>query len=210
MYDLKVFSSDFETAKLQNKERGNVTVDTGWEVYLKTKNTPLDFVIFGRHLRDDNGDLREQKWEGERGITPKEMDNFKHPSSKGSANSLEGGSILSLVKGEWSVTYNDAWLCGAVHGLKEFHCASDLSPKNVFDEKFGLTVTGRELVGLHIAGFIRQQTILKDGSRYVVFKSGVTANATQLTLAAYSSTVAELNTEAKAEKFMNEKMALWN
>ncbi|QPI85317.1 hypothetical protein I3V23_12345 [Rhodobacterales bacterium HKCCA1288] len=209
MYDLKVFSSDFETAKLQNKERGNVTVDTGWEVYLKTKNTPLDFVIFGRHLRDDNGDLREQK-KGERGITPKEMDNFKHPSSKGSANSLEGGSILSLVKGKWSVTYNDAWLCGAVHGLKEFHCASDLSPENVFDEKFGLTVTGRELVGLHIAGFIRQQTIQKDGSLYVVFKNGVTANPTKLTLAAYSSMVAQLDTKDKAEHFMRKEMNLWS
>ena len=210
MYDLKRFSTDFETARLQNKEVGNIAEHSGWAVYKKTRDTPLDFVIFGRHLKDENQNIVSKSDTDQRGITQQEMNNFKHPSSVGSADSLQGGSILSLVKGGWSVTYNDAWICGAVHGLKEFHCASDLSPENVFDEKFGLTVTGRELVGLHIAGFVRQQTVLKDGSRYVVFRNGVTSSAAKLTLTSYSSTMAQLDTEAKARKFVNEKIALWN
>ena len=208
MYDLKGFLTDFETARLQNKEEGNIAEHSGWTVYQKTRDTPLDFVIFGRHLKDENHNIVSNS--DKRGITQQELNNFKHPSSAGSADSLQGGSILSLVKEGWRVTYNDAWICGAVHGLKEFHCASDLKPSNVFDKKFGLTVTGRELVGLHLAGFVRQQTVLKDGSRYVVFRNGVTSSAANLTLASYSSAMAQLNTEAKARKFMNKKMALWN
>lgn len=208
MYDPKEFSTDFETARIKNEEKGNIAVHSGWAIYKRTKDTPLDFVIFGRHLRDVNHNIVPKS--GKRGITKQEMNNFKHPSSVGSADSLQGGSILSLVKGGWSVTYNDAWICGAVHGLKEFHCASDLSPENILDDDFGLTVTGRELVGLHIAGFVCQQTILKDGDRYIMFRSGVTSSAAKLTLASYSGAVAQLNSKDKAEKFMKEKMALWS
>ena len=97
MYDLKAFLTDFETARIQNKEEGNIAEHSGWTVYKKTRDTPLDFVIFGRHLKDKNHNIVSKSEKGDRGITQQEMNNFKHPSSIGSADSLQGGSILSPV-----------------------------------------------------------------------------------------------------------------
>jgi hypothetical protein len=49
---------------------------------------------------------------------------------------------------------NDAWLLGGVHAQTEFHFASPLSWKNLWDEKSGrMTVTAREAIGITVHGY---------------------------------------------------------
>ena len=63
----------------------------------------------------------------------------------------EPGSILATSN--WSLLANDAWLLGGLHAQTEFHFASPLSWKNLWDEEAKrITVTAREAIGIALHG----------------------------------------------------------
>ncbi|TVP60607.1 MAG: hypothetical protein EA351_00440 [Gemmatimonadales bacterium] len=63
------------------------------------------------------------------------------------------GGVLHYDRG-WHFLYNDAWVLGGIHGRIEFILASPRTRKNIYDEESGhLTITGRELLGLHFFGY---------------------------------------------------------
>lgn len=64
----------------------------------------------------------------------------------------EPGSILTTAN--WSLLANDAWLLGGLHVQTEFHFASPLSWKNLWDEEAErMTVTAREAIGITRHGY---------------------------------------------------------
>ena len=68
----------------------------------------------------------------------------------------EPGSILTTDN--WSLLANDAWLLGSLHAQTEFHFASPLSWKNLWDEEVKrMTVTAREAVGITMHGYQLQR-----------------------------------------------------
>ena len=148
-------------------------MDEAWMVYDGTfKNSGekgLRMQVFGRHVKVGGGlaGVSTGQKRGNlapRGITTDEMKNFKHKHSP-TANSLVGGSILNIDEKPIAehLHFNDAWVCGGVHSGQEFHCASDLgaAANNVFDDEWMVTVTGRELIGLAIAGYQRVRHVHK-------------------------------------------------
>ena len=154
-------------------EGSQVGPEDAWKVYLGAKKAALKMQVFGRHVKVGKRIMEvtvHHKRENAtpRGITNEEMNNFKH-SASAKANSLVGGSILALPQEGWSFGINDAWVCGGVHSGQEFHCASDPGANdNVFDAKHMVTVTGRELIGLAIAGYQRARGVSpKFGAVYV-------------------------------------------
>ena len=70
--------------------------------------------------------------------------------AEGSANLI--GSILDAKS--WSLLANDAWLLGGIHAKTEFHFASPLRWRNLWDEGIErLTVTAREVIGITSHGY---------------------------------------------------------
>jgi hypothetical protein len=64
----------------------------------------------------------------------------------------EPGAILAA--NNWSLLANDAWLLGGLHAQTEFHFASPLSWKNLWDEEAQrMTVTAREAIGITMHGY---------------------------------------------------------
>jgi len=64
----------------------------------------------------------------------------------------EPGAILTADN--WSLLANDAWLLGGLHAQTEFHFASPLSWKNLWDEEAQrMTVTAREAIGITLHGY---------------------------------------------------------
>jgi len=64
----------------------------------------------------------------------------------------EPGSILTTAN--WSLLANDAWLLGGLHAQTEFHFASPLSWKNLWDEEAErMTITAREAIGITMHGY---------------------------------------------------------
>ena len=64
----------------------------------------------------------------------------------------EPGGILATSN--WSLLANDAWLLGGLHAHTEFHFASPLNWKNLWDEEAKrITVTAREAIGIAMHGY---------------------------------------------------------
>lgn len=62
------------------------------------------------------------------------------------------GSILESKT--WTLLANDAWLIGSIHAGTEFHFASPLTCRNLWDDNNNrLTVTGREVIGIVSHGY---------------------------------------------------------
>lgn len=190
-YTKSEFDADYEAVTGASLNR-----TVAWEVYIGALQTPLRMQVFGRHIRGRDGKIIAKSEQGQAGITQDEMNNFKHPCSQ-AANSREGGSILNVE--EWSLTVNDSWVCGGVHGRQPFHAASPLIDNNIFDPRFLLTVTGREMVGLALAGYRKAMGHPKLGT---VFQPTQTAKTEGLTIATYKAKVDELNTRELARAFL--------
>jgi hypothetical protein len=71
----------------------------------------------------------------------------------GVVNNSDNGSILLMGSALWNLTINDCWVLGAVHSHLPFYPASKVSKANIFDEKYILSITGRELFGLALFGY---------------------------------------------------------
>ena len=193
-YSRSAFEVDYEAVTGASYNRQGRSV--AWQVYIGALQTPLKMQVFGRHIRGRDGEIIAKSEQGQMGITQDEMNNFKHPVSD-AANSLQGGSILNV--NEWSLTVNDSWVCGGVHGRQPFHAASPLIDDNIFDRTFLLTVTGREMVGLALAGYRKATGNPKLGT---VFQPTQTAKTEGLTLATYKAKIEELSTQDLARVFL--------
>ncbi len=154
-----------------------------WEVYWNARTTPLQMQIFGRHKKNEMGSgvigpgielydeaypLMPRETEAQRAkrVGPEIAARLTHPTGQkmskiefnfGIASHETAGSIQRLLDKDWIVNVNDAWLLGGVHGHQEFHFASAKFYKNFFADlaDYNLTVTGRELLGLLTAGYVR-------------------------------------------------------
>jgi hypothetical protein len=71
----------------------------------------------------------------------------------GVVNNSDNGSILLMGSALWNLTVNDCWVLGAVHSQLPFYPASTVSNANIFDDKYILSITGRELFGLALFGY---------------------------------------------------------
>lgn len=187
--------------------------ENAWKVYDGAKKAPLKMQVFGRHVKKNKKTVVEVTTQQKRGntapmgITWDEMKNFKHEDSA-TANSLVGGSILNVLGKEWSFDINDAWVCGGVHNGLEFHCASDLEDhNNIFDEKWMVTVTGRELIGLAIAGYTRVRSAnTAFGSVY----RPTNKDYSILDLASYKKQMDALDNDQVKAKYFLKKNAMIN
>jgi hypothetical protein len=69
----------------------------------------------------------------------------------GTTGDREPGSVLWSKY--WSPPLNDSWLMGGIHSGYPFYLASERSATNLLDKTFGVTVTGREIIGLMTFGY---------------------------------------------------------
>lgn len=56
----------------------------------------------------------------------------------------------------WTPALNDIWVLANVHARKDFIPISPLRFTYIFDKDFGVSVFGRELVGITLAGYIKK------------------------------------------------------
>jgi len=115
----------------------------------------------------------------------------------GVVNNNDSGSILLIGNKNWNMTINDAWLLGAVHSHLPFYPASAVSKANIFDSKFILSITGRELYGLALFGY--RQVIPDYPELGSAFEVGDPGKATGADLVSYQTAMSNL-TEAGAQK----------
>ena len=178
-------------------QRDQDTMLRAWTVYTNHRHAaPLGMQVFGRHNKFRTGRMVSNSVQP--GITLAEMKNFRAPGApdntrlatdeKMIANSLQGGSILRIIPDQWTPQINDSWLCGGVHSLQPFHSASILNDENVFStDEHIVTVTGRELVGLALAGYKRHNTQFEP-----IFARTITTKCDDLTLVMYKAKLDEL------------------
>jgi len=114
------------------------------------KGNPVDFgiTIVGRlALRADDG-----KWIPADESFPSIDEIMRENLKVMDEDSGDSGSILSA--GQWSLLANDAWVLGGIHARTEFHFASPLRWKNLWNERSSrMTVTAREVIGITAFGY---------------------------------------------------------
>ena len=209
-YTKTQFTSDFEAAQQAGLAYhgmagvlDSIPSSQAWDLYQKTLNAPLRMQIFGRHIFDQNEQVVKfansvpagssaKMPEFMVGITQTEIDNF------GATNANSSGSALLTGRNDWNLTINDVWLCAGVHSLQQFHPASPLTHNNIYSKKHILTITGRELVGLVMAGYVPVSGHRDLGT---VWRPSITKKVDDLNLVNYQVTIASLKTEADAKSF---------
>lgn len=185
------------------KSLPNVTASDAWNLYNNTKNATLAMQVFGRHIFDAEGAVRKfmsetpvgtsrQMPDFMQGITNVETANF------GKANDTDSGSLLMAGKDKWNFTINDCWLLGGVHGHQEFHPASPINFRNIYHNTFILTITGRELFGLALAGYVEREGHKAMGRLYAPSSK---QKADALDLITYQSELAKMKTVEGAKAF---------
>lgn len=214
-YENKKFIVDFEACQKHGLDYQNmfkimrsVPASDAWNLYQNTRLAPLKMQIFGRHIFDQGEAIskfvRSNKSQGFAslphdsmiGITQTEIRNF------GGVNKESSGSALKSGADDWNFTVNDVWLCAGVHALHEFHPASPLNSRNIFHQNFVLTITGRELVGLALAGYV---PVAGHASLGTIFRPSITQKVEDFNLVIYLETVLSLKTVADAKNFLINK-----
>lgn len=115
----------------------------------------------------------------------------------GVVNNDKSGSILLMGDKNWNFTINDTWLVGAAHASLPFYPASAVSRANIFDDKYILSITGRELFGLAMFGY--RQVIPEYEEMGCAFEVSNPKVASAATLVKYQTTMDDLTVQ-KAEK----------
>lgn len=204
----KEMKSDFQKSeKLAIKHYGKITptnksnVVTGWGTYSNARHAPLESLLIGRRgLDGDVLDYRTRNGNAAQlpdhlvGLTTRE--NF---ANFGIVNACERGSILAAIG--WNLTVNDCFVVGGLHERLNFYAASPFSAANLFHDEYGITITGREALGLAIFGYkmVTGTSSLDLGCAFVCKSPSVAQNAS---LTTYMEVAIEANTEAKARKIM--------
>lgn len=218
-------SPDLQTAdaawELYEKTR---TAPLGMQVFGRHKNNPSDLVgepgielygevfpkiekkrFFGLYTGRESSKERDARVKkagfeaqlvhpthGQRAVSPMEF-NF------GVTSDVSSGSILMMGKA-WNLTVNDSWLLGGVHAQQPFYLAFKKSYSNLFTSnyKHNLTITGRELLGLLLAGYE-----LKDGGELgdvMVCKDPTKAD--KLTLITYATAAQQFEDPLKGKDML--------
>ena len=209
-YTKQTFVADFEAAQQAgmsfhgvSKVLKSVPADDAWALYENTRLAPLRMQIFGRHIFDQNENVirfaksvtpgnSQQMPDFMVGITQTELDNF------GKTNANESGSALLTGRDSWNLTINDVWVCGGAHACQEFHPASPVNARNIFSQQHILTITGRELVGLALAGYIATSGHASLGT---IYRPSINKKVDDLNLVDYQVTIAGLKTVEDAKAF---------
>ena len=211
--DLAKFTADFEACQSAAmsfyKLSGipSVSATIGWNLYVNTFKASLKFQIFGRHIFDaqDQISLFMKKMQPNSsgqlptfmvGITDTELQNM------GKTNDLEGGSVLLIGRDKWNFTINDTWLLAGANSLQEFYPASPVNKRNILHNNFILTITGRELFGLALAGY-REVPAAYDaiGKTY---EPGDKIKARDTSLVDYQVALSKLKSVGDAEAFFTQ------
>jgi hypothetical protein len=117
----------------------------------------------------------------------------------GLVNNDTTGAILLMGSANWNLTINDSWLLGAVHSHLPFYPASAVSRANIFDDKYILSITGRELFGLALFGY--RQVVSAYESLGSAFEVSDVKKANGATLQAYQKAMGELTKEKALTAF---------
>lgn len=213
-YTKDKFTSDFEAAQQAgmsyhgvSKVLESIPASEAWLLYENTRQASLRMQIFGRHIFDQNEAVvkfaksvpkgtSKQMPDFMVGITQTELDNF------GKTNANESGSALLTGRNSWNLTINDVWVCAGVHSCQEFHPASPVNARNIFSQQHILTITGRELIGLALAGYV---AVSKHASLGTVYRPSVKNKVDAVNLVDYQVTIASLKTVQAAQTFFAQK-----
>lgn len=121
--------------------QGNVNdqdVQNAWAVYQHAMHTNLQSLVLGRWVQNSN--------EQNPGIDQTTRQNFQQ------MNEVDyGGSVMN--SNNWTMLMNDAWVLGGIHSHTPFYLASPRNQQNIAHQQYGITVTGRELLGLITFGY---------------------------------------------------------
>ncbi len=134
------------------------------------------------------------KIEKETQNVPASIDTDEHGAMMknfGVVNNSAAGSILLMGSALWNLTVNDCWVLGAVHSQLPFYPASTVSKANIFDDKYVLSITGRELFGLALFGY-RQEISEYSGTLGSAFEVANPRKAAAATLLAYQQAMGTL------------------
>jgi hypothetical protein len=175
------FDADYYKVEMNHVgESPHVTSEMAFLLYTNvfgSKTKGLGFQIFGRHV------YRPER-RGQIGIAEDEIVNLN-----------------PLLTANWSIPINDTWLLAGVNSMQEFHAASPITFDNILDAEYIVTVTGRELVGLALAGY-KEHKDAKLGRVYQPYSTGM---AEGLTLPKYDEVVKNLTDHGKVLKFLREQ-----
>lgn len=113
---------------------------------------------------------------GRKGMTTSTVENPGIDSSFytgfGTINEVEGrnGSVLDAYN--WTFYVNDMFMIGGIANKRPFYLASNRTSRNLYNREGGhLTIFGRELAGLFMAGYEVHQ--LSDGSEIMIPPGGL-------------------------------------
>lgn len=209
--DFASFRQEFEVSQLAAQAVHGTTnttkpvdPDVGWKLYLNARNPALGFHVFGRHVTGDKAKELQQfrTKKGKEAALPKHMQGItKSPIDQfeknfGYVNDAGDGSILMMGGNKWNFTVNDAWLLGGVHSCLPFYAASVITKDNMLHDKYWLSITGRELLGLASFGYQMVHDHKALGVAFVCKDSG---KALAATLADYQLAVAGIKSKRDAQ-----------
>jgi hypothetical protein len=144
-------------------------VINAFAVYEAACHTNLQSLVLGRWVA--------QADEAQPGIDLSLRNNFREMHEADA-----GGSVMSSQN--WTILMNDAWVIGGVHAHTPFYLASPRTQANIqAAPPRGVTVTGRELIGVSTFGyeFVHAHPDLGEAARLAGAGAGA-ANAASFTL----------------------------
>ena len=173
MYSEVQFVGDFIRAypAYARSDRSAKAIKVCYQTYLNSSRASLGSLVVGRIVR------RGSSSDGPPmiGLDDIERVNF------GTTSDRTPGSVLWSTY--WSIPLNDSWLMGGIHAQLPFYLASPRTKQNIVDPTFGVTVTGRELIGLMEFGYgLNPNTRLGE-----VFECDEPAKAVAATFVAYEA-----------------------
>jgi hypothetical protein len=190
------FNTDYEAAQKKAMSMGLsesvvVSADVAFNFYMETfapvaKEGRLPFQIFGRLLLDDHDrfiDLRAR---------------YQAPPEDVGIDIIVWQNLPMLKLDQWNMAVNDIWVLAAVNSLQEFYPASLVTEANILHDKHTLTIMGRELVGLALAGYSEQSGHKALGKIYV---HGDKEKAAFLSLPDYQAGLSKLTSVPNAKAF---------
>jgi hypothetical protein len=122
------------------------------------------------------------------GIGDKEKQNF-----------LTLDNYISRDKKKWTPLINDCWLLAGVNSLQQYYACSPLTWDNILHPTYAVTATGRELVGLTLAGYCEKAVSVD--TKCFVHTIGKEEQARNLSLLAYDKQMSELSDQGRARNF---------
>jgi hypothetical protein len=199
--DQKKFHADYYKTDMKYVIANNIhhmSAEQAFEFYRNTfaKKTAkradgfllVNFHVFGRHVYKRDASIAFGDY------VPDD------PEKGAGIGSEEFANLGALLEAGWTIAINDTWLLGGVNSLAEFHAASPLTWKNILDDEHIMTITGRELVGLALAGYI--QTSGHEALNKVYMPGADKAKAENLTFGAYDEEVSKLKNQAELMHFL--------